>query len=113
VVDEYNGAVDSTATIGNILTIQGLGLKIEGDALHKTQVGLWFDDKQNPPIKVTAIAVNEPRTLKVVVPPTVTPGGEYYLKVVTQSSVRNSRALLKNTREVWTDFILTTQEPRT
>jgi hypothetical protein len=113
VVDEHTGLVDVVAIIGNILTVQGNnGLKIEGDDLHKTQVGLWFDDKHTPPIKAEAIAVNEPWTVKVIVPATLNADGEYYLKIVTQSSVRNSGALLKNTREVWTDFILTTQNPR-
>jgi hypothetical protein len=112
VVDECTGTVDVTATLGSLLTVQGNGLKIEGDDLHKNQVGLWFDDKHTPPVKAEAVAVNEPRTLKVVVPTTIYADGEYYLKIVTQSAVRNGGALLKNTREVWTDFILTTQNPR-
>jgi hypothetical protein len=109
VVDEHTGAMDVTATIGNILTVRGFGLKIEGDDQHKTQVGFWFDDKHTPPIRAEAIAVNEPKTLKVVVPPTLYADGEYYLKLVTQSSVRHGGTMLKNTREVWSDFILTIQ----
>jgi hypothetical protein len=66
----------------------------------------------NPPIKVEAIAVNEPRTLKVVVPTNLYADGEYYLKIVTQSTVKGNRSLLNNTRETWTDFVLTTQNPR-
>jgi hypothetical protein len=45
VVDECTGAMDVTATLGSLLTVRGFGLKIEGDDLHKTQVGLWFDDR--------------------------------------------------------------------
>jgi hypothetical protein len=113
VVDEYTGAVDVSATLGSLLTVRGVGLKIEGDALHKTQVGLWFDDKHTPPVKAEAVAVNEPRMVKVVVPTTLYSEGEYYLKIVTQSSVKGGGGLLKNVREVWTDFMLTTQSPRT
>jgi hypothetical protein len=76
-------------------------------------VGLWFDDKHTPPVKADAVAVNEPRTVKVIVPVTFNADGEYYLKIVTQSAVRHGGALLKNTWEVWTDFILTSQNPRT
>jgi hypothetical protein len=48
----------------------------------------------------------------VIVPATLNADGEYYLKVVTQSPVKSGGNLLKNVREVWTDFILTTQNPR-
>jgi hypothetical protein len=51
--------------------------------------------------------------VKVIVPSTVQPEGEYYLKIVTQSTVKGNGGLLKNTREVWTDFMLATQNPRT
>jgi hypothetical protein len=112
VVDEYTGAMDVTATLGSLLTVRGFGLKLEGDDLHKTQVGLWFDDKHTPPVKAEAVAVNEPRTLKVIVPTTLYADGEYYLKIVTQSNVKGRGTLLKNTRETWTDFILTTQNPQ-
>jgi hypothetical protein len=95
--------------VGNILTIRGFGLKLEGDDQHKNQVGLFFDDKHNPPVRADAVAVNEPRTLKVAVPPTLLVDGEYFLKIVTQSSIKGGGALLKNTREVWSDFILTIQ----
>jgi hypothetical protein len=112
VVDECTGAMDVTATPGSLLTARGFGLKIEGDDLHKTQVGLWFDDKHTPPVKAEAVAVNEPRTVKVIVPATLNADGECYLKIVTQSNVKGGGALLKNTRETWTDFMLTTQNPR-
>jgi hypothetical protein len=108
-VDEYTGQLDEVMTVGNLLTIRGYGLKIEGDDEHKDEVGLWFDDGQNPPIKAEIIAVNEPRTLKTIVPATLGVGGEYALKIVTQSSAKNSGALLKTVREVRSDFKLTVQ----
>jgi hypothetical protein len=108
-VDERSGQVDEAMTIGNLLTIRGYGLKIEGDKQHTDQVGLWFDDGQNPSVKAEIVTVNEPRTLKAIVPATLGVGGEYTLKVVTQSSAKSSGSLLKNTREVRSDFKLTVQ----
>jgi hypothetical protein len=108
-VDEYTSQLDEVMTIGNLLTIRGYGLKIEGDDEHTDEVGLWFDNGQNPPIKAEIIAVNEPRTLKTIVPATLGVGGEYTLKVVTQSSAKSRGAMLKNIREVRSDFKLTVQ----
>jgi hypothetical protein len=100
-VDERNGHVDSTMNAGSILTIRGYGLKVEGDADHAAQVGLFFDNETSPPVKADEFAVNEPKTLKVLVPDSLAQGGNYYLKVVTQSAVRGSTHMLKEVREVW------------
>ncbi|MDR1218936.1 MAG: DUF4469 domain-containing protein [Treponema sp.] len=112
-VDQTDGlvaeAVDEGMTIGNLLTIRGYGIKIEGDDKHKDEVGLWFDDGLNPPVKAEIIAVNEPRTLKSIVPANLVAGGEYVLKVVPQSSAKNGAALLKTLREIRSDFKLTVQ----
>jgi hypothetical protein len=108
-VDEHTEQIDEVMTIGNLLTIRGYGLKIESDYLHKADVGLWFDDGQNSPIKAEILAVNEPKTLKAIVPDTLTVGAEYTLKVVTQSSTKHGAAVLKNLREVRSDFKLTVQ----
>jgi hypothetical protein len=53
--------------------------------------------------------VNEPRTLKSIVPAPLVAGGEYGLKVVSQSSAKNGVALLKTLREIHSDFKLTVQ----
>jgi hypothetical protein len=108
-VDEHTGQVDEVMTIGNLLDIRGYGLKIEGDADHQDEVGLFFDDGQKAPVKAEIIAVNAPRTLKVIVPAALEVGGEYALKVVTQSSAKHGAALLKTVREVRSDFKLTVQ----
>lgn len=106
-VDEHSGQTDEIMTIGNLLVIRGYGLKIESDSDHQNQTGLWFDDGQNSPVKAEIIAVNEPKTLKAIVPASLTEGGEYTLKIVTQSSARGGGALLKNIRELRSDFKLT------
>jgi hypothetical protein len=108
-LDERTGQTDEVMTLGNLLTIRGYGLKIEGDDKHKDAVGLFFDDGTGSLVKAEIVAVNEPRTLKAIVPASLTAGGEYSLKVVTQGSARHSATLLKALREVRSDFTLTVQ----
>jgi hypothetical protein len=108
-VDEYTGQMDEVLTIGNLLTVRGYGLKIDGDAAHKDEAGLFFDNGENPPVKADILAVNEPRTLKAIVPAALAPGKDYRLKVFTQSSAKGGGALLKNLREIHSEFKLTAQ----
>ena len=108
-VDEKTGEVDEVATIGNLLTIHGYGLKIEHDEDHPTQTGVFFQGASGPPPKAEIIAVNESRTLKIIVP-ALTPGAEYTLRIFTQSSAKTTGALLKNVRDMRSDFKLTAQQ---
>ncbi|MDR0785979.1 MAG: DUF4469 domain-containing protein [Treponema sp.] len=94
--------------MGNLLVIRGYGLKVEADADHAAQAGLFFDDGETAPLKAEILAINEPRTLKAIVP-TLTVGKEYALKVVTQSSAKHSATLLKDLREIRSEFRLTAQ----
>jgi len=55
------------------------------------------------------LAVNEPRTLKAVVPTYLDTGKKYRLMVVTQSSAKHSSTLLKETRVMRSEFSLTAQ----
>jgi hypothetical protein len=107
--DEASELTDEIVTIGNLLAIHGFGLKIEGDEAHKDAVGLYFAPEEGgTAVKVDIIAVNEPRTLKVIVP-ALEAGKAYSLKVVTQSSAKGSSTLLKNIREVHSEFTLLSQ----
>jgi hypothetical protein len=108
-VDEHTGQLDEIMTIGNLLVIRGYGLKVEADADHAAQAGLFFDDGESAPVKADILAVNEPRTLKAIVSAALTVGKDYALKVVTQSSARGGGALLKNLREIHSEFKLTAQ----
>jgi hypothetical protein len=108
-VDEKTGHTDEVMTLGNIITLRGYGLKIESDAAHAAQAGLWFDSGQSSPVKAEIIAVNEPRTIKALVPASLAPGGEFYLKIVTQSSAKGSSSLRKELREVRSEFKLAAQ----
>jgi hypothetical protein len=108
-VDNATGLVDESATIGNLLTLHGSGLKLESDEQHKNETGLFFVDEQGGKVKADIIAVNEPRTLKAVVPAGLAAGADYRLLIVAQSSAKNSGALLKNIREIHSEFKLTVQ----
>jgi hypothetical protein len=108
-VDEKTGHVDDVATIGNLLTIHGLGLKIEGDEAHKDQMGVFFVPPSGLPLKAEIIAVNEHRTLKLITPPTLTAGTEYTLRIFTMSSGKGGGALLKTVRDMRSEFKLTAQ----
>jgi hypothetical protein len=108
---EATGLIDETVTLGNLLTIRGYGLKIEGDEANSTDTGLYFEPEgDGQPIKAVIIAVNEPRTLKVVVPQYLSSGTKYRLKLITQSSAKHGSGLLKNPRMIHSDFSLTAQE---
>ncbi|MDR2783476.1 MAG: DUF4469 domain-containing protein [Treponema sp.] len=108
-LDEATGLIDESATIGNLLTIHGSGLKLESDEQHKNEAGLYFVDAQGGKVKAGIIAVNEPRTLKAVVPAGLVAGTDYHLLVVTQSSAKSSSTLLKKPREIHSEFRLTAQ----
>jgi hypothetical protein len=105
--DEATGLIDEIMTVGNLITIHGYGLKIEADEAHKDEVGIIFERQGDAPIKAKIIAVNEPRTLKVMVPASVSDGDSYYLRIVTQSSAKGSSSLLKDLREIRSEFTLT------
>jgi hypothetical protein len=111
-LDEKTGHIDDVVTIGNILHIRGYGLKVEADTAHAAQAGIFFQPASGggaPAIKAEIIAVNEPRTLKLIAPSGLTPGAEYFIQVVTQSSAKHSTTLLKEAREMKSEFKLTAQ----
>jgi hypothetical protein len=106
-LDEATGLVDEVMTSGNILTIRGSGIKIDGDDANKAKVGLFFIHAgSGQPFKAAAIAVNEPRTIKAVVPTFPAPPAHYHISIKTQTSAKGGGALLKNIREVRSDFTL-------
>ena len=106
-VDEATGLADDCATIGNFLNIYGSGLKIEWEDATKSMCGVYFDLGDGNVIKAPLLAINEPRTLKIVVPSGLVPGQAYHLKIITQSSAKGNGYLLKNPREVVSQFTLT------
>jgi hypothetical protein len=109
VVDEATGLVDEVITRDNIVTVRGYGLKIESDAQHAQQAGAFLVDANGGETPVKAVALNEPRTLKLLMPVQLQVGGVYTLLVRTQSTVKSGGKLLKDVREVKSEFTLTAQ----
>jgi hypothetical protein len=107
--DNADGTTDETITIGGLIAVHGYGLKVESDAEHADQVGIFFEDPDGARAKAEIVAVNEPKTLKLIVPATLTPDVDYYLVVITQGSVKSAGLLLKNLREVRSEFTLKAQ----
>ena len=105
--DEATGNVSTMLTRGNILTINGTGLKIEGDDANKGKIGLFFVPKSGTPIKASTIALNNPRSLIVHIPTELKKGVSYRLSVETQSSPRNGGGILKKVRNFSSEFTLT------
>jgi hypothetical protein len=107
--DEATGLIDEAATIGNILTIHGYGLKLETAPDYHTNAAVFFKPETGAPIEASVIAVNEPRTLKIVVPVELTVGTTYQIVVNTMSSIKTSSHVLKTMRDMRSDFTVTAQ----
>jgi hypothetical protein len=105
-VDGATGLVDEVITAGNLLTLYGYGLKIDHDEDHAAQSGVFFRPPAGSPVKAQVIAVNKPRTLKVIAPPGLAEGTAYTVYVVTQGSAKHTGTLLKELREAASDFTL-------
>jgi hypothetical protein len=100
-LDEATGSLDETATIGNILTITGSGLKVAGDG----DCGVYFQSEDDQSLTRLVLAVNEPKTLKVVVP-ALPAGNEYRIVVKTCTPTGKHGGQLKTMRTIISDFTL-------
>jgi hypothetical protein len=102
-LDEASGT-DTRLTPAGLLRVRGTSLKIlhDGTPEHIAAVGLWFVLVADPTVRVraTAVAINEPRTIVAVVPPSLGAGLVYSLEIITQSSVKNSEYILRDTRAI-------------
>jgi hypothetical protein len=105
-MDEATGLVDEVMTRGHILTINGEGLKIDGENDCKDLIGVVFLPKTGASVKASVIAVNKPKTLKVLVPTDLKEGESYRLAIETKSSIRHGGTLLKRVRNLRSDFSL-------
>jgi hypothetical protein len=74
-LDEATDLKNEMLTIGNIVDIRGSGLKIASDEEHASEVGFFFTSEATGDIQATIIPVNEPKLLKILVPPL--PATEY------------------------------------
>lgn len=103
-------ALEKEVAIGNVLVIRGYGLKIGSDPAHEAQTCVFFQSVQDAQeLKAQIIPVNEPRTLKVIMPAGLTAGIDYFLQIAAMSSAKGSIHILKEVREMKSDFHLTAQ----
>jgi hypothetical protein len=102
VTDEATGLVDDVMTVGNLLTIRGSGIKIESDEAHKDQVGVFFKNSSGKTTKAKIIAVNEPRTLKVLVPTELCSGA--YTELRWQLRVQEKAGTCLKTSGIFTQI---------
>jgi hypothetical protein len=109
-IDDETGITDQVITRDNLFTVLGYGLKVEGDTAHSADVGVFFEASDGTRIKAKAVAINEPRELKVIAPPALTNGEGYHVVIVTQSSAKHGSTILKNPREVKSEYTLTAQD---
>ena len=109
IVDEPTGLVDQSITLENIITINGYGLKVKNKEGNENKVGVFFCSNDGTETQAKAIAVNEPCTLRIVVPSSLIVGESYFLIIRTQASAKSSTSLLKNIREVVSEVALTVQ----
>jgi hypothetical protein len=107
------GEIDATLTPGALFEVRGVGLKIMADVEHASEAGLFLESPDGATrlqIASTAIAVNEPKTLKAIAPDaSLLPSeSQWYVVIKTQSSAKgHSGQLLKNIREMKSEFTVT------
>jgi hypothetical protein len=115
VINLYTSEADISLKPLSLFEVRGAGLKIDADAEHADDTGIFFESvvdghrlRNNP----KDMAVNNPSTLKAIVSHStgdLPPGSEWYVVVRTQASTKGSH-LLKNVREVKSDFALVIAE---
>ena len=110
-VDEATGLADETATVGGLLTVRGLAIKISAGPGRGGETGLYFEHSGDPAgqalIKADIVALSQPRTLKAIVPAGLKPGASYTLLIRTQESAKGHGTMLKEMREIRSEFSLT------
>lgn len=107
VVNLVTGDIDQTVSPSLLFEIRGMGLKIGADADHANDVGIYFEhvtDGSRMKVTPTNIALNEPRVIRAIVDDDLTFGQMYYVVVRTQLTAAHGGSILKNVREVKSDF---------
>lgn len=104
--DEASATDDPTITRGYVVALKGKGLKIDHDAEHTEQTGAFFANAAGEETRAKAIAVNQNRKVKLIVPDTLTPEALYSIVLRTQTSVKNPNTVVKVVREVRTPCTL-------
>jgi hypothetical protein len=107
--DMTTGDISQTVTIGGVLIIRGYGLKVEADDEHASNVGVYFEPVSGIGKRVAAkvLIVNEPRTLTILADDSLVAHTAYTIAIYTQASAKTRSRLLKDVREVRSEFQVT------
>jgi hypothetical protein len=107
----YDKDTDTTTTLtpGGLYILHGIGLKIASDAEHANDVGIYYEDASSGERireDMKNIAQNEPATISALANRNLLTARHFYIVIRTQSPVNHVGRLLKNVREVKSDFTL-------
>jgi hypothetical protein len=107
-VDTYDGSTDEYLTLANPFEIHGAGLKIAADDEHAADVGIFLEGATSGtryPVKMSLITTNHTNRLVATCPiVNIVADTEMYIIVRTQSAVKGGGTLLKDVREMKSDF---------
>jgi hypothetical protein len=109
ILDKTSGETDTVITQGGIFVLNGIGMKIASDEEHTDDVGLFYelvDDGSRVGEPMTNIAQNSPSIISALCGQNLVADKEYHIVIRTQSAVGSSK-LLKNVREIKSDFTIT------
>ncbi|MDR3133876.1 MAG: DUF4469 domain-containing protein [Prevotellaceae bacterium] len=112
VINKVTGEVDLTVRPNSLFEIRGVGLKVAADAKHADDIGIYFEHATTGTrVKVNPldVDVNTPRSLHLIAPRVsdIPVGESYYVVVRTQASITRGNTLLKEVREMKSDFTIT------
>ncbi|MDR2384279.1 MAG: DUF4469 domain-containing protein [Tannerella sp.] len=109
IVDKQSGTTDMYITPGGIFVLNGIGLKIVSDEENVNNVGIYYESVEDGSrIKedMNNIAQNTSSVISSLCGKPLSSEIEYRIVIRTQSSVGNASKLLKNIREVKSDFTI-------
>jgi hypothetical protein len=112
VIDRISGKTDTVVTAGGLFVMQGIGLKIVFDERHASDAGLFYEcvtDGSRIREEMVNIAQNDPTLITALCRGDLETNKEYRIVVCTQSPIRGGNRLLKNVREVKSDFSITVE----
>ncbi|MDR2359101.1 MAG: DUF4469 domain-containing protein [Prevotellaceae bacterium] len=108
--DKNSDTTDTFITPGRLYIIRGGGLKIASDEERSADTGLYYEEAETGARiheEMRDIAQNEPAVISGQAPTTLTPGKGYYIVIRTQSSAVHGSNLLRDVREVKSEFTVT------
>jgi hypothetical protein len=108
--DKFTDTTNTCITPGRLYIIRGIGLKIAFDTDHTDDAGLYYEEAETGiriRQEVRDIMKSEPTIISALAPSILTPGKSYYIAIRTQSPIRNGGTLLKDIREIKSNFTIT------